>query len=175
MTEGIASGPGDFQRKIEQCLAGIEGPIPYLDNIFCTDKNGLHKSESKVKAMIEAPTPTNKKQLESFLGLITYYSRFIPSSAEMLKPLYECVSRIDWKWTTECEKAFRWVKRELTSERVLAHYDPNEDFVLACDNGKNFYNYVFGKEITLRTDHKPLIFIFGPKQEIPLTTASIHV
>lgn len=39
MIEGIASDPGDFQRKIEQCLAGIEGVIPYLDNIFCTEKN----------------------------------------------------------------------------------------------------------------------------------------
>lgn len=38
MTEGIALGPGDFQRKIEQCLAGIEGAISYLDNIFCTGK-----------------------------------------------------------------------------------------------------------------------------------------
>lgn len=39
MTEGIASGPGDFQRKIEQCLTGIDSAIPYLDNIFCTGKN----------------------------------------------------------------------------------------------------------------------------------------
>lgn len=39
MTEGIASGRGDFQHKIEQCLAGIEGTIPYLDNIFCTGEN----------------------------------------------------------------------------------------------------------------------------------------
>ncbi|XP_043264008.1 uncharacterized protein LOC122404149 [Colletes gigas] len=264
MTEGVASGPGDFQRKIEQCLAGIDGVIPYLDNIFCTgrddkehlqtlykvftrledsgfkvnlnkceafkerldilgfviDKDGLHKSETKVKAMIEAPTPVNKKQLDSFLGLITYYARFLPNRAEKLKPLYECAKNGEYKWTKECEQAFKWVKSEIVSPRVLAHFDPKEDIILSCDASayglgailshryrdgterpiafaskiipekersraiidkeasaivygfKKFYNYIYGKEITLRTDHKPLVFIFGPKQEIPLTTAS---
>lgn len=37
---------------------------------------------------------------------------------------------------------------------------------------KKFYNYIYGKEIILRTDHKPLIYIFGPKQEIPLMITS---
>nr|XP_046478641.1 uncharacterized protein K02A2.6-like [Neodiprion pinetum] len=264
MPEGIASGPGDFQRKIEQCLAGIDGVIPYIDNIFCTgkddkehlealnavfkrledygfkvniskcdffkekldilgfviDQNGLHKSKTKVKAMIEAPTPVNKKQLDSFLGLITYYARFLPQRAEKLKCLYECTKADNFNWTEQCDKAFEWVKGELVSPRVLAHYHPNTDLILSCDAStyglgailshkykdgterpiafaskiipekeasraiidkeasaivfgfKKFYNYVFGKEITLRTDHKPLVFIFGPKQEIPLTIAS---
>lgn len=258
ITEGIASGPGDFQRKIEQCLAGIDGPIPYLDNIFCTgktdeehlevlnavfkrledsgfkininkcdffkerldilgfviDKDGLHKSKTKVNAMIEAPIPRDKKQLDSFLGLVTYYARFLPERASRLKALYECAKGEKFEWTKECDRAFEWVKRELISPQVLAHFDPNEEIILSCDASsyglaailshrysdgtekpiayaskiipekelnraiidkeasasilfgfKKFYSYIFGKKITLRTDHKPLIFIFGPKQE----------
>ncbi|XP_029162078.1 uncharacterized protein K02A2.6-like [Nylanderia fulva] len=264
LTEGIASGPGDFQRKIEQCLAGVRGAIPYLDNIFCTgetdeehlqtlkevfdrlgscgfkvnikkcdffkekldilgfviDRNGLHKSITKVKAMSEAPKPQNLKQLQSFIGLVTYYARFLPDRAEMLKPLYECVKGSKFEWTKSCDKAFEWVKTELTSSKVLAHYDPKEEIILACDASayglsailshkyadgiekpiayaskvisdgelhrapidkeasaiifgfKKFYNYIYGKHIVLRTDHKPLVYIFGPKQEIPLTVAS---
>ncbi|XP_011858069.1 PREDICTED: uncharacterized protein K02A2.6-like [Vollenhovia emeryi] len=264
MTEGIASGPGDFQQKIEQCIAGIEGVIAYLDNIYCTgkddeghlkalctvferleqcgfhvninkceffkekldilgfviDRNGLHKSQTKVKAMTHTPIPKGKKQLESFMGLITYYARFLPNRAEKLKPLYDCAKLETFKWTADCQKAVDWVKEELTSPRVLAHYDPNEELILSCDAStyglgailshrykdgtekpiafaskvipenelsraiidkeasaivfgfKKFYNYVYGKDITLRTDHKPLVYIFGPKQEIPLTVAS---
>lgn len=264
LTEGIASGPGGFQRIMEQCLAGIKNCIAYLDNIFVTgvntkehydtlievcirleqngfkvtiqkcdffkdqinvlgyviDKNGLHKSKDKVRAMVEAPRPTNFKQLRSFLGLITYYTRFLPGRAEKLQALYDCEKRDEFQWTNECEKAFRWVKSELTSSRVLAHYDPKEQIVLACDASnyglsavlshrykdgterpiafaskvipenerhratidkeasaiifgfKKFFNFLYGQNIILRTDHKPLTFIFGPKQEIPLTTAS---
>ena len=37
---------------------------------------------------------------------------------------------------------------------------------------KRFYDYIFGKEIILRTDHEPLKRIIGPNIEIPLTAAS---
>lgn len=100
---------------------------------FVIDKDGLHKSKTKVRAMIEAPTPKNKKQLNSVLGIITYYARFLPDRAEKLKPLYECSKLDKFNWTKECERAFEWVKTELVSPRVLAHYDPNEDIVLSCD------------------------------------------
>lgn len=170
MTEGIVSGPGDFQRKIEHCLAGIDGANPYLDNIFCTgktdeehlqtlytvferlencgfkvntnkcdffkkkldilgfviDKDGLHKSKTKVNAMIEAPVPVDKKQLDSFISLITYYARFLPDRATKLKPLYDCAKIDKFKWTKECDAAFEWVKTELVSSRVLAHFDSNK-------------------------------------------------
>lgn len=187
---------------------------------FVIDRSGLHKSLSKVEAMNNAPIPKDKKQLESFLRLITYYARFLPERVERLKPLYECAKRDTFNWTNECTTAFEWVKIELTSPRVLAHFDSNEQIILACGaskyglsailshryrNGterpiafaskiipdkelnraiidkeasaivfgfKKFYNYIYGKDIILRTDHKPLVFIFGPKQEISLTIAS---
>ena len=187
---------------------------------FVIDKNGLHKSQTKVKAMTYAPIPQEKKQLESFIGLITYYARFLPNRAEKLKPLYDCAKLETFKWTADYQKAFDWIKKELISPRVLTHYDPNEELILSCNASiyglgailshrykdgtekpiafaskvipknelsraiidkeasaivfgfKKFYNYVYGKEITLKTDHKPLVYIFGPKQEIPLTVAS---
>lgn len=162
--------------------------------------------------MIETPIPTNKKQLDSFLGLIIYYARFLPDRAEKLKPLYEYTKTDNIKWTKECENAMKWVKTELVSPRVLAHFDPNEDIILSCDalmyglaailshrykdgnekpiafaskiipekelnraiidkkasaivfGFKKFYNYIYDKEVILRTNHKPLVFIFGPKR-----------
>ena len=100
---------------------------------YVIDKDGLHKSKSKVKAMVEAPRPTNAKHLLSFLGLVNFYARFLENRSDKLRALYECTNRKRFEWNDDCESAFWWVKIELISPRVLAHYDPDEEVVLACD------------------------------------------
>lgn len=187
---------------------------------YVISKDGLHKAVSKVKAMYEAPRPENTKQLISFLGLINFYARFIENRSDKLRPLFDCANKPNFVWNKECEEAFRWVKNEMISSKVLAHYDPDEQLVLACDashyglsailshrykdrsekpiafaskripqkelnraiNDKEaaaivfgflkFYDFVYGRKIILRTDHKPLETIFGPKRGILLTAAS---
>ncbi|KMQ85223.1 reverse transcriptase, partial [Lasius niger] len=126
-------------RRLEEC--GLKVNVEKCDFLrkelellgFLIDKRGLHKAPSKIKAMIEAPRPKNPKELASFLGLITYYARFLPNRAEMLKPLYECTKCESFVWSDECEKAFKGVKGVLASEKILAHYHVNEELVLACD------------------------------------------
>lgn len=63
--------------------------------------------------------------LKSFLGMVTFYLKFIPKSAEILQPLYRLLRKdVPWKWTDQCEKAVSKVKEVLTSKPVLAHFDP---------------------------------------------------
>lgn len=92
---------------------------------FVIDKDGLHKSKT--------PRPTDSKELASFLGLINFYERFFDYKADRLRPLFECANWKKFIWTKECEEAFCWVKNEIVSLRVLAHYDPDEQLVLAVD------------------------------------------
>jgi len=40
---------------------------------------------------------------------------------------------VEWRWTSEQQKAFEEVKKLLTSDRLLVHYDPEKELVLACD------------------------------------------
>lgn len=51
--------------------------VEYLGHII--DESGLHPTEEKVKAIQEAPAPKNLAELRSFLGIINYYSRFLPN------------------------------------------------------------------------------------------------
>ena len=49
--------------------------------------------EEKVKAIKEAPAPTNVTQLCSFLGLVNYYNKFLPNLATNLTPLYSLLNK----------------------------------------------------------------------------------
>ena len=59
---------------------------------YCGHKinaNGLHKTQEKIEAVINAPVPENVTQLRAFLGLVNYYSHFLPNMASLLHPLYQ--------------------------------------------------------------------------------------
>ena len=59
--------------------------VEYLG--YCIDKQGLHPTNEKVKAIKEAPAPKNITQLKAYLGLLSYYSRFLPHLPSILAPL----------------------------------------------------------------------------------------
>ena len=106
--------------------------VEYLGHVI--DSTGLHKAPSKLKAIVEAPSPKNVSQLRSFLGLLTYYARFVPNLANKLKPLHELLNKTKmWKWTDKCETAFKDVKMALSKSEALAHFDPTLPLQLACD------------------------------------------
>lgn len=181
---------------------------------FLIDQSGLKPTLSKVKAVHEAPIPRNQADLKAFLGLVNYYENFLPDRAEHARILYDMSNAKVFEWTSECDKAYTWMKNQITSDRVLALFDENEDLILACDASqyglsavlshrfkdgterpiafaskiipkselhraildkeagaiifgfKKFYQYVWGKEIILRTDHEPLKFIFGKDKNL---------
>ena len=97
------------------------------------DADGLHPLAEKVEAVVKAPTPRNLKELKSFLGLLLYYSKFLPNLSSVLAPLYRLLRKdARWKWSVE-EKAFQCSKELLTSSSLLVHFDPTLPLILACD------------------------------------------
>uniref|UniRef100_A0A8C5PH91 ribonuclease H n=1 Tax=Leptobrachium leishanense TaxID=445787 RepID=A0A8C5PH91_9ANUR len=104
---------------------------------FCahvTNKNGLHTTDEKVKALQDAPTPQNVTQLRSYLGLLNYYNRFLPNLAPVLYPLHRLLeSKRQWRWMVACASAFRKSKELVRSSRLLVHYDLEKPVSVACD------------------------------------------
>ncbi|XP_062605742.1 uncharacterized protein K02A2.6-like [Saccostrea cucullata] len=73
-------------------------------------------------------------RLRSFLGIVNYYARFIPNLSTVLHPLYNLLEKDrKWCWSKDCEEAFKTVKKLITSDEVLTHYDPNLPLCLATD------------------------------------------
>lgn len=117
--------------KKEKCEIDCTS-INYLG--YRIDKYGLHKTQEKIEAIINAKRPTNETEVKSFLGLVNYYHRFIPDASNMLHPIYELLSKENkFTWSKECDNAFQAIKKEIASERVLCHFDSKKLVILATD------------------------------------------
>ena len=98
------------------------------------DATGLHTTTSKVEAISKAPQPRNVQELRSYLGLLHYYGKFMPSLATLLHPLNALLKAgHKWAWTQECARAFESTKKLLAAAPVLAHYDPSLPMKMAGD------------------------------------------
>ena len=96
--------------------------VEYLGHIISKDE--LHTSESKVKAVLEAPSPKNVPELRSFLGIVNYYGKFLPDLASALAPLYALLQKKKkWKWGSKQQQAFNHVKNLLNASRVRVHFE----------------------------------------------------
>ena len=107
----------------EKCIF-MAPSVAYLGHVI--DATGLHPLPDKVRAIQEVPTPKQVSELKSYLGLLTYYSRFLPNLPTKLAPLNKLLSpKFKWKWKPEQEKAFQESKKPLISSRLLVPFDPN--------------------------------------------------
>ena len=96
--------------------------------------SGLHPTEEKVRAIVEAPVPHNVSQLKSFLGMLNYYSKFLSNLSTVLAPLYNLLQKnAVWQWGTAQQTAFSEAKKLLVSSKVLVHFDADKPLFLSCD------------------------------------------
>ncbi|KRY17328.1 Transposon Tf2-9 polyprotein [Trichinella patagoniensis] len=114
--------------KCKFCLRRIE----FLG--FDIDASGIHPSKQKVLAIHNTPQPRNKKELQTFLGLLNFYHSFLRNKATVAEPIHRLLDKeTKWKWTKKHKKAFNQTKQLLSSDCVLTHYDVKKPLVLICD------------------------------------------
>ena len=120
-----------LQAKRSKC-SFLKSSVVYLGHRI--DDKGLHPTDEKVRAIKEAPEPSNRAQLRSFLGLINYYGKFLPNISSTLFPLYQLVGKkATWTWGNTEKMAFKRAQDMLSASRLLVHYDPQLPLLLECD------------------------------------------
>jgi hypothetical protein len=101
---------------------------------YIVSGNGLSPDPSKVNAVQAFPTPTTVKNVQSFVGLCSYYRRFIRDFAVIARPLTELTRKNQiFRWTAEHETSFRSLQAALTSPPVLGHPDYRLPMEIHCD------------------------------------------
>ena len=101
---------------------------------YIVDQLGLRVDPEKVSAIVNFPTPTSARQIRQFVGLASWYRRFVPDFSSRLAPLTDLLKKNKkFSWTEQCETAFREVKERLISAPVLTCPDFSRPFILQTD------------------------------------------
>ncbi|KAL1924530.1 uncharacterized protein VTP21DRAFT_4184 [Calcarisporiella thermophila] len=80
------------------------------------------------------PNPANIGELRAFLGLASYYRRFIRNFSERAWPLNDLLKRdVKWNWTEQHSEAVTDLKNALTNTPILAYRDESEVLILTTD------------------------------------------
>ena len=117
--------------KKEKCRFMMSS-VEYLG--FHISGEGIRPTHEKRQAILSAPAPCDVTQLKSFIGLVNYYSKFLPCLADTLAPLYKLLAKHQpWHWGKEQADAFQKAKSQLSSDVLLVHFDPGRKLAISCD------------------------------------------
>ena len=106
--------------------------ITFLGHII--DVDGISPDPSKTESIRKMKAPTTVTELRRFMGMINQLNKFSPHIAHLSQPLRELLKAdTTWLWTPHHEDAFCKLKEEISSSRVLAHYDVNAPTKISAD------------------------------------------
>lgn len=121
----------NLQLKISKCMFYAK-KFEYLGHIV--SKDGISPNPRKIDAIKKFPSLTNLKMVQSFLGLCSYYRRYIRDFAKITKPLTAlCRTKTPFNWNIDAQKAFEHLKISMTDEVVLPFPDFEKQFYCTTD------------------------------------------
>ena len=134
--------------------AGLEELLGRFPEIFQEGRGTLQGFEAKIhvdpgatprfcrartvpyamRGLVEEELSRLVTELRSFLGLLTYYGKFLLNLSTLLAPLYKLLRKgVSWQWGNAQDGAFRKSKKLLSSSPLLCHFDSKVPLTLACD------------------------------------------
>ncbi|XP_059434573.1 uncharacterized mitochondrial protein AtMg00860-like [Corylus avellana] len=120
--------------NFEKCEFWLDS-VSFLGDVI--SREGVVVNPEKVKAMVEWTRPTSVFKIRSFLGLASYYRRFIEGFSKLSGPLTAWKRKnAHYVWMDECEKSFQELKRRLITAPVLALPTGSGNFVVYSDASK---------------------------------------
>jgi hypothetical protein len=125
-------------------------------------KDGVRVDPKKIKSMQDWPHPNTLKILHGFLGLTSYYRKFVKNYGKIAAPLTAFLKKNSFTWIPTAAQDFQTLKMAMCTTPFLAFPDFTKTFILECDaSGK-------GIGAVLMQKGRPLAFTRKKLSEINL-------
>ena len=114
-----------------KCQLGLD-KVHYLGHV-CSEA-GMSPDKEKIAVIKDWPIPKTVTEIRQFLGLASYYRRYIQQFADIATPLHYLTEKTaTFLWTEECQKGFQRLKDLLSQAPVLCYPSLTKDFELQTD------------------------------------------
>ena len=134
-----------FTVNIKKCTFFVKD-IEYLGRHI--SEEGVRPSDGKVSALTNSPIPSNVREVRQFLGLASYFRRFIPEFASRTACITKLVKNSQkWEWGRDQDEARNYVIKHLVSKPLLTIFDPNLTTELHTDASSVGYGAILMQKI----------------------------
>jgi hypothetical protein len=119
--------------NLSKCVFG-QSAVDFLGHR--APEQGAEPLTKHLEAVQVFPQPRDTKDLQSFLGIVNFYRRFIPAAAKILHPLTSALrggGKTKLEWSPQMQAAFEAAKEAVYRATRLTHPDPDALISLACD------------------------------------------
>uniref|UniRef100_A0A8C5M421 Gypsy retrotransposon integrase-like protein 1 n=1 Tax=Leptobrachium leishanense TaxID=445787 RepID=A0A8C5M421_9ANUR len=142
--------------KLDKCSFN-QSRISFLGYILSPGK--LEMDPEKVAAIHSWPTPTNKKEVQRFLGFSNFYRKFIRNFSHIVQPLTRLTKNHEkFRWAEDTQKAFLKLKDLFTSAPILEQPDPNHPYFLEVDASENATGAILSQRNLTSGNLHPIAF-----------------
>ena len=139
--------------KPKKCFFALEC-VTYLGHVI--SREGVSPDPEKTNKVRDFPVPTDATRVRQFLGLASYYRRFVAGFAKIAGPLHRLLKKdVEFVWSEECKASFDSLKESLISAPVLVYprFGAGEQFVLETDASLEGLGAVLGQKQADRHVH----------------------
>ena len=110
--------------------------VEFLGHII--NENGIRPKANKIESIRDAKVPTNKKMVRRYIGMCSFWRKFMQNFSGLARGLYDLTSGNSKSitWTEEAQKSFEGLKKKIVNAPELRHFDHDKRIVLSTDAGK---------------------------------------
>ena len=117
--------------KFSKCEFWLDA-VSFLGHVV--SKDGVMVDPSKIETVKNWVRPTNVSEIRSFVGLASYYRRFVKGFSSIASQLTNLTKQnVPFVWSDECEESFQKLKTLLTTAPILTLPVEGKNFIVYCD------------------------------------------